>query len=149
MAEGYLQFIRLHRIIANSDGSYLDLTNYFANPDLKAVAVVGTESQERSYQSGARQAGYEFIQEIDLLGHAKRWAEEAVMKCKAEDCPAGVMDLVLDPMNLALTMHESVGHPTELDRILGWEANMAGRSFVRPEDVGTLRYGSESGQFQH
>jgi len=142
MAEGFLQFIRLHRIIANSDGSYLDLTNYFANPDLKAVAVVGTESQERSYQNGGRQAGYELIREIDLLGHAKRLAEEAVMKCKAEDCPAGVMDLVLDPMNLALTMHESVGHPTELDRILGWEANMAGRSFVRPEDVGTLRYGS-------
>jgi TldD protein len=143
MAEGLLQFIKRHRIIANSDESYLDLTNYFANPILKAVAVVGTESQDRSYQSGARQAGFEFIREIDLVGHAKRWAEEAVMKCKAEDCPVGVMDLVLDPMNLALTMHESVGHPTELDRILGWEANMAGRSFVRPEDVGKLRYGSD------
>jgi TldD protein len=142
VAEGFLEFIKLHRIIANSDGSYLDLTNYFTNPDLKAVAVVGTESQERSYQGGARQAGYEFVRKIDLLGHAKKWAEEAVMKCKAEDCPRGVMDLVLDPMNLALTMHESVGHPTELDRILGWEANMAGRSFVRPEDVGKLRYGS-------
>ena len=147
MAEGFLQFIKLHRIIANSDGSYLDLTNYFANPGLKAVAVVDTESQERSYQGGARQAGYEFIREIDLMGHAKRWAQEAVNKCKAEDCPGGVMDLVLDPMNLALTMHESVGHPTELDRILGWEANMAGRSFVRPEDVGKLRYGSSQVNF--
>jgi TldD protein len=143
LAEGLLQFIKRHRIIANSDGSYLDLTNYFANPILKAVAVVGTESQDRSFQSGARQAGFEFIREINLVGHAKRWAEEAVMKCTAEDCPVGVMDLVLDPMNLALTMHESVGHPTELDRILGWEANMAGRSFVRPEDVGKLRYGSD------
>jgi len=53
------------------------------------------------------------------------------------------MDLVLDPMHLSLTMHESVGHPTELDRILGWEANMAGRSFVTAEDVGRLKYGSE------
>ena len=140
--EGFLQFIKLHRIIANSDGSYLDLTNYFANPGLTAVAVVGHESQERSYQGGARQAGYEFIREIDLQGHARKWARDAVTKCKAEDCPQGVMDLVLDPMNLALTMHESVGHPTELDRILGWEANMAGRSFVRPEDVGNLRYAS-------
>ena len=69
------------------------------------------------------------------------------MKCKAEDCPVGELDLVLDPANLALTMHESVGHPTELDRILGWEANMAGRSFIRPEDVGTLRYGSEQVNF--
>ena len=142
VAEGFLQFIKLHRIIANSDGSYLDLTNYFANPNLQAVSVVGTESQQRSYQGGARQAGYEFIREIDLVGHAKRWAPEAVMKCKAEDCPTGVMDVVLDPINLALTMHESVGHPTELDRILGWEANLAGRSFIRPEDVGALCYGS-------
>jgi TldD protein len=143
MAQGLLQFIKMHRVIANSDGSYLDLTNYFANPMLTAVAVSGKESQERSYQGGAKQAGFEFVRELDLVGHAKGWAEEAVIKCGAEDSPSGVMDLVLDPMNLALTMHESVGHPTELDRILGWEANMAGQSFVRPEDVGKLRYGSD------
>jgi TldD protein len=110
---------------------------------LTAVAVIGTESQERSYQGGAKQAGYEFIRELDLPGHARGWAEEAVVKCKAEGSPTGVMDLVLEPMNLALTMHESVGHPTELDRILGWEANMAGQSFIRPEDLGKLRYGSD------
>jgi TldD protein len=143
MAIGYLQFIRMHRIIANTDGSYLDLTNYFTNPILIATAVVESESQSRSYQGGARQAGFEFIREIDLPGNAKRWAEEAVMKCRADDSPVGVMDLVLDPYNLALTMHESVGHPTELDRILGWEANMAGRSFIKPSDVGSLRYGSD------
>lgn len=142
MAWGLLQFIRMHRIIANTDGSFLDLTNTFANPMLNAYAVVGSESQERSYQGGAKQAGYEFIREIDLVGNAKIWAEEAVLKCKAEDTPQGIMDLVLDPMNLALTMHESVGHPTELDRILGWEANMAGRSFITPEAVGNLEYGS-------
>lgn len=143
MSQGLLQFIKMHRVIANSDGSYLDLTNYFANPMLTAVAVSEAESQERSYQGGAKQAGFEFVRELDLVGHAKGWAEEAVIKCGAEDSPSGVMDLVLDPMNLALTMHESVGHPTELDRILGWEANMAGQSFVRPQDVGKLRYGSD------
>ncbi len=143
MAWGLLQFVKMHRIIANTDGSYLDLTNYFTNPSLNAVAVVGNESQDRSYQGGARQAGYEFIREIDLVGNAKKLAEEALIKCKAEDCPVGIMDLVLDPMHLALTMHESVGHPTELDRILGWEANMAGRSFVKPEHVKNLTYGSE------
>jgi len=143
MAQGLLQFIKLHRVIANSDGSFLDLTNYFANPMLTAVAVSEAQSQERSYQGGAKQAGFEFIRELDLIGHAKGWAEEAVLKCGAQDSPSGVMDLVLDPINLALTMHESVGHPTELDRILGWEANMAGQSFVRPQDVGKLRYGSD------
>jgi TldD protein len=75
MAEGYLQFVRLHRIIANSDGSYLDLTNYFSNPVLKAVAVVGSESQERSYQNGGRQAGYELI--VKKWGYPlKGWSRE-------------------------------------------------------------------------
>ncbi|MBN1755192.1 TldD/PmbA family protein [bacterium] len=147
MAWGYLQFVRMHRVIANSDGSYLDMTNFFANPMLSATAVVGTESQSRSYQGGARQAGYEFIREADILGKSAKWAEEAVMKCQAEDSPAGIMDLVLDPDHLSLTMHESVGHPTELDRILGWEANMAGRSFLQPEMVGKLQYGSEKVNF--
>ncbi|MBN2541906.1 TldD/PmbA family protein [bacterium] len=142
MAWGFLQFVRTRRIIANTDGSFLDLTNTFSNPMLQAVAVVGTESQTRSYQGGARQAGFEFIRNAHLVGNAKKWAEEAVLKCGAEDCPAGVMDLILDPDHLALTMHESVGHPTELDRILGWEANMAGRSFINPEMVGKLKYGS-------
>jgi TldD protein len=143
MTWGLLQFIRTRRIIANTDGSYLDMTNYFANPMLSAIAVVGNESQSRDYQVGGRQAGFEYIREIDILGNAKRIAEEAVIKCNAEKCPTGVMDLVLDPDHLALTMHESVGHPTELDRILGWEANMAGRSFIKHEDVNRLRYGSE------
>ena len=142
MGFGWLRFQRVRRIIANTDGTYVDLTNTFTAPMVTCTAVVAGESQSRQYQGGARQAGYEFIREIDLLGQARRWAEEAVMKCQADESPIGVMDLVLDPMHLALTMHESVGHPTESDRILGWEANFAGRSFVRPEDVGQLRYGS-------
>ncbi len=143
VAWGMLWFTKLRRVIANTDGSYLDLSNCFSNPMLEAVAVINGESQERNYTGGASQAGYEFIREIDLVGNAKKWAEEAVLKAKADDCPAGVMDLVLDPHHLALTMHESVGHPTELDRVLGWEANMAGRSFVSPSDIGSMRYGNE------
>lgn len=142
-AHGSLQFIRTRRIIANTDGSFLDLTNTVANPALSATAVVGSESQSRSYQGGAGQAGFEFIRSLDLVADSARLAREAVLKCEADDSPQGVMDLVLDPHHLALTMHESVGHPTELDRILGWEANMAGRSFVKPEHVGSLRYGSD------
>jgi TldD protein len=142
VAGGALQFVRAHRVIATTDGTYLDLTNTFAHPTFSCTAVVDGESQGRQFQGGARQAGWEYVQEVDLVGHARRWAEEAAMKCRAEPSPIGVMDLVLDPDHLALTMHESVGHPTESDRILGWEANYAGRSFVRPADVGALRYGS-------
>ncbi|MHC4250227.1 MAG: TldD/PmbA family protein [Planctomycetota bacterium] len=143
MAYGALAFIRMQRVIATSDGSYLDLTNTISVPMMGATAVVGGESQSRSYQGGAKAAGYEFVREAGLPAGAAKWADEAVVKCKADPTPSGVMDLVLDPMHLALTMHESVGHPTELDRILGWEANMAGRSFVQPEDVGSLEYGSK------
>ena len=142
MTMGLLEFARVQRTIANSDGTYVDMTTHFAHPMLQAVAVADGESQERSYQGGARQAGYEFIRSLDLAGKAKEWAQQAVLKCTADPGPVGVMDLVLDPHHLALTMHESVGHPTELDRILGWESNYAGRSFIRPEDVGNLTYGS-------
>ena len=143
MAWGVLRFIQTKRIIANTDGSYLDLSDTISEPMFEVIASVGSESQSRNYMLGARQAGYEFIREADLVGNATRWAKEAVMTCNAEDCPSGVMDIVCDPTHLALTMHESVGHPTELDRILGWEANMAGRSFVEPAMVNKFQYGSE------
>lgn len=141
--QGHVSLTRVRRFLANSDGSRLDLTNTFVEPGLSATAVVDGESQSRSYQQGGRQAGWEWMREADLVGQAPRWAEEAVMKCKAETAPPGRYDLVIDPMHLSLTMHESVGHPTELDRILGWEANFAGRSFVSPADLGRLRYGSD------
>lgn len=142
-AYGVLQFSRLRRIIANTEGSFLNLVHTFSHPLMGVTAVVGNESQSRQYQGGAKQAGFEFIREIDLLSSAPKWAADAALKCRADDSPVGIMDLVLDPMHLALTMHESVGHPTELDRILGWEANMAGRSFLTPNDPGHLQYGSE------
>jgi TldD protein len=140
---GHVTVTRMSRFIANTDGSVLDLAHTFVEPMLHCTAVVGGESQTRMYQGGGRQAGWEWMKEVDFAGNARRWAEDAVMKCTAETAPPGRYDLVLDPMHLSLTMHESVGHPTELDRILGWEANMAGRSFVEPADVGRLRYGSE------
>ncbi len=139
---GYFQFIKRRRVIANTDDSYLDMTNTFTNPHLQATAVVNNDSESRSYQGGAKQAGFEFIRELQLEKLGEKLAKEAVIKCQAEKSPSGMMDLVLDPDHLALTMHESVGHPTELDRILGWEANMAGRSFITPEDINNLRYGS-------
>jgi TldD protein len=119
------------------------MTHTASEPIVTAVAVSGEDSQDRSFQGGARAAGWEYIEDCDLTGLAPRLAAEAVLKTEAEETPTGRFDLVLDPMHLSLTMHESVGHPTELDRILGWEANMAGTSFVSPEAIGRLKYGSE------
>src|SRR5207249_8210798 len=89
-----------------------------------------------------RQAGWEYIESLPLLGDARRIAEEAVEKLKAPSVAAGKHDLVLDPSHLWLTIHESIGHPTELDRALGYEANFAGTSFATPDKLGKLRIGA-------
>jgi TldD protein len=89
--------------------------------------------------------GYEHVVDADLVGNATRWAEEAVEKLSARPVEVGRYDLVLHPTHLWLTIHESVGHPTELDRAMGYEANYAGTSFVSPPEkmLGAFRYGPE------
>ena len=80
---------------------------------------------------------------MDLLGNATRAAEEAVALHKADQCPSGVKDIILGGSQLGLQIHESVGHPIELDRVLGTEANFAGMSFLTLEKLGHLKYGSD------
>jgi TldD protein len=87
--------------------------------------------------------GYELVREVDLLGSAQRVGEEAVALLSAPECPAATTDLILGSEQLALQVHESVGHAIELDRILGWEAAFAGTSFLDLTQLGSLRYGSE------
>src|SRR4029079_10357573 len=83
------------------------------------------------------------LDELRLLEHAPRVAEEAVALHSADQCPEGVFDLMLDSSQLGLQIHESIGHPIELDRVLGSEANYAGMSFLTLDQLGRLRYGSE------
>jgi TldD protein len=103
--------------------------------------------QQRSYPNsfGRHQgtAGYEFVQQWDLAGNARRMGEEAVALLSAPQCPGGVTTLILDGPQLALQVHESCGHPIELDRVFGTEAAYAGTSFLTPDKYGTFRYGSE------
>lgn len=87
--------------------------------------------------------GYELIDELNLLAHAPRVAAEAVALHSADPCPEGTFDLILDSSQLGLQIHESIGHPIELDRVLGTEANYAGMSFLTPDQLNKLRYGSE------
>jgi TldD protein len=88
--------------------------------------------------------GWEYVMETDMPGHAKEWGEQAVEKIKAKPVEVGRYDLVLHPSTLWLPIHESIGHPTELDRADGYEANFAGTSFVAPPEkvLGQLKYGS-------
>lgn len=148
VATSGMRFIREHQWFANTDGSIIEQTLHHTGAGLMATAVGHNEMQRRSYPAsfGAQWMGrgYELVREIDLVGHAQQTAEEARALLTAPPCPTGRKDLILTGDQLALQIHESIGHATELDRILGTEASFAGTSFVRPEDVGSLRYGSEN-----
>ena len=114
---------------------------------IDALAVDEGVVQIRSYPSAhggsSAQGGWEYVEGLDLPGNAPRVAEEAAALLRADPCPALETTLVIDHEQMALQVHESVGHPTELDRVQGTEASYAGTSFLHPDDVGRLRYGSE------
>lgn len=103
------------------------------------VTQVRTLGGMRAY---CRQGGYESFNEIDLMKHAERIAKEAVDLVHAGNCPSGAMDVLIDPDQMMLQIHESIGHPLELDRILGDERNYAGTSFVTLDMFGSFQYGS-------
>jgi TldD protein len=88
------------------------------------------------------QAGWEYVENSSLLADARRVGEEAVEKLKAPSVTPGKRDLILDPTNMWLTIHESIGHPTELDRAMGYEANFAGTSFATTDKLGKLKIGA-------
>jgi TldD protein len=138
----YLIVNRRHQFFASTENSLIETLITTVNGDYSAFAVKKNDSQSRSYQAYPKNAGWEHILSLRLPENAERIAEEAVAKLSAAYPEEGKKDLVLDPCHLSLTIHESVGHPTELDRVLGYEANFAGKSFATPEKRGTFRYGS-------
>ena len=99
--------------------------------------------QTRGVVDRAKLLGYEYVEEYPWLRDAEKAGHEVVEKLKSKPVASGRYDIVVDPSQLFLAIHESVGHSTELDRALGWEANMAGTSFVKPTDAGKLRFGSK------
>jgi len=131
------------KLFASTLGSNLNITTMFIEPMFTATAVAEGDSQSRSFRHGGRSAGWEWIRNLNLLDKAVQVAEEAIMKVHADSLgPEERRDLILDPIHMGLTMHESVGHPTELDRVLGWEADFAGISFATPEKLKKYQYGS-------
>jgi TldD protein len=138
---------REERTFASTAGSRCRQRFVECGGGITATAADGAETQVRSYPASFRghvaQAGYEHFAGLDLVGHAPRVADEAVALLSAPACPAERTTLVLDGEQLALQVHESVGHAVELDRVLGLEASYAGTSFLSPGDLGSLRYGSE------
>ena len=145
--EASLEFVREHRFFASSEGSRLEQVIVESGGGMDATATSADEVQIRSYPNsfGRHQlcAGYEAIAAMDLVGQAPRIAAEAVALLSAPPCPAGQMTVILDGTQAALQVHESCGHPTELDRVRGDEAAYAGTSFLTPDLLGRFRYGSE------
>jgi TldD protein len=147
IAQTSMDFWRRRSYLATSEGARIWQTITQSGGGIVALSVGDREIQQRSFPNSFRGhfacKGYEHIRSLGLVENAARLAEEAVALHKAPECPSAVTTIVLDPTQLALQVHESIGHPLELDRVLGMEAAYAGTSFVRPEDSGTLRYGSD------
>jgi len=147
VARGSLGFIKEFKIFASTEGSYIEQEIVESGGGLEATAVSPEDVQKRSYPNsfGRHQgtAGWEFIEEMKLVENAARTGEEAAQLLYAPQCPSMVTTVIIGGAQLALQVHESCGHPTELDRVFGTEASFAGTSFLTPEKLGTFRYGSE------
>lgn len=141
----WMSFRSVQTLYVSSDGAHIGQHFEIIDPGLKAVANEGSQTQVRTGGGarGARQGGLEQLRLLGFPDQAPRVAEEALALLAAPECPQGRMDLLLLPSQMALQIHESIGHPLELDRILGDERNYAGTSFVTLDMFGQYRYGSD------
>ena len=137
-----VELVEDERIYLTNTGGELRQRFHFAIPKMRVVANNGSDTQVRSYEN-VQQGGFELVAGAGFIGSGARLSDEALQLLSAPNCPSGKMDLVLMPDQVMLQVHESIGHPLELDRILGDERNFAGTSFVTPDMFGSYRYGSE------
>jgi TldD protein len=140
-----MSFVREDKFFASTEGSRIEQEILLSECSFDVTAVDAARGgfQNRTSFAQPAQRGYELVEEYPYLQEAPQAAEEAVQKLSARPVEPGQYDLVLHPSHLYLTIHESCGHPTELDRSLGYEANFAGTSFLTPDKLGRFRYGSK------
>ena len=140
-----MAWVNEQKFLATSDGSRIEqyIIRGYPNFSVTAVNRASGDFQTRNSIAEGRAAGYEYVEKPDWLIEARQAGEEAVGKLTAKTITPGKYDLVLHPSHLYLTIHESVGHSTELDRALWWEANYAGTSFLTPDKTGKLQFGSK------
>ena len=135
----------VEQIYLNSAGAELRRAQRFVYPGMGVTAYDGNDSQSRSLgrENFGQQGGADVISRCGLIGAAPQVADQALQLLLAPNAPVGKRDLLLMPDQMILQIHESIGHPLELDRILGDERNYAGTSFVKASDFGSLQYGSK------
>ncbi len=148
LRRGSLVFSRERKTFASTDGAVVEQTLYEAGGGIAATAIADDDVQHRSYPNSLERqqgtGGYEYVTAMDLPGNAERIASEAEQLLKADPCPQGqVTTVILGGAQLALQVHESCGHPIELDRVYGSEAAYAGNTFLTPDKLGRFRYGSD------
>ena len=139
------QLLREVKTLVTSEGTNVTQTFIRVGPYFNATAIATGDFQTYEEELAPRGEGWEYVESLNMPGNAERWASIAAEKLTAKSVEAGQYDLILEPTNLWLTIHESIGHPTELDRAVGQEANYAGTSFVAPPEktIGKLKYGPE------
>ena len=147
VAQGALRFWEERKLFASSEGARIEQRIVHSGAGIMATARGDRDIQWRSYPNAFggqyEAAGWELVERLDLAGHAAETAATAAALLTAPQCPSGVATVILDGSQMSLQIHESCGHPTELDRVLGHEANYAGTSFLTTDHLGSLRYGSE------
>ncbi len=146
-ATAMLEFFRTDKLFCSTEGSLIEQRITESGGTIEAVASLDHEIQKRSFPSSngscLAQAGYEYVKGLDFVGEAARVRKEAVALLRAKECPSGPYSVILMPDQLILQIHESCGHPAELDRALGMELSFAGGSFLTPDLLGKFRYGSK------
>ncbi|MGV3710838.1 MAG: TldD/PmbA family protein [Gemmatimonas sp.] len=141
-----LQLLREIKTYVNSEGTETTQTYIRVGPSWTAQGgKSGSPLESYSEELAPRSAGWEYIESLNMPGNAAEWASHAIEKSGARSVEPGRYDVIIEPTNLWLTIHESIGHPTELDRAMGYEANYAGTSFVAPpqDKINKLKYGTE------
>lgn len=146
IATSSMSFKKRRQWMATSEGSFTDQTLLRSGAGFSATAVRNGDVQVRSFPSSFggqhMNCGYEIVLGLQLFDHASRIRDEAVALLSADKCPSGKRDILLESSQVALQIHESVAHPTELDRVLGMEANFAGTSFATTEKLRNFQYAS-------
>jgi TldD protein len=146
VGRAWLDLWRTEKEFFSTAGSQIAQTLFQSGSGLAALAIGNDDAQVRMWPGDRGLylgGGWEVIDEAELCTHAPRIGEEAAQLLTAPQCPSGTMDVILGSSQVSLQIHESCGHAAELDRIMGWEANFSGTSFLDPAERGRLKYGSD------
>ena len=143
----HMDFYKRAKFFCSTEGSQIEQRLVESGSGIEVVAQQGSEVQTRSYPNSHHgalaQAGFEYVKQLDLVGGAKTIQSEVLHLLRAEAPKPGLTTLILDPTQVVMQLHESCGHPVELDRVLGQELSYAGGSFLTPDKLGQFRYGSD------